>query len=157
MKRMVIAASCLAMLAVLAPAQTPSETGPASPSPAQTPSESTPASPTQSAEPKLNRSALCTAIGDRQPVGALEKEPYEFKTDVGQIFFWTEITVQNPPQTVTHRYYADGKAVADVKLNLKAPRTRTWSSKKIWPASWKVEVLSESGKTLGSASFTVSP
>ena len=149
MRKLIHAACCLSLVAVCAAAQTPPPEDKAA-----APVDKMPAG---DAGATISRSALCTAIADREPVGALDKEPYEFKADVGKVYFFNEAKVQNPPQTITHKWYLDDKPVAEIKLELKSPRARTWSSKNVGPGSWKVEAVSDSGKVLGSASFKVTP
>ena len=49
----------------------------------------------------------------------------------------------------------DGKQVYEHPLDIKSSG-RWWASKKVQPGSWKVDVQSESGESLGSVEFTVS-
>lgn len=156
MIKLIRTVSCLSLLAAMAAAQTPAgDQAPAAGNEKAAPAaDKAPAAP---GDLKLVRSALCTAISDREPVGALDKEPYEFKSDVTKVFFFNEISTKNPPQKITHKWFLDDKPVAEVPLDLKYERNRTWSSKSVAPGNWKVEVVSDSGESLGSASFKVTP
>lgn len=114
-----------------------------------------PAAAPAEAAVSLARAALCTGVADREPVGSLEKEPYEFKADAGSAFLFVEAKTKTPPQALTVVWSADGKEAASVTLNVKNERARTWSSKKVWTGKWKVEVKDSSGAALKTLEFTV--
>ena len=65
------------------------------------------------------------------------------------------MTADQAPTTVKHVWTADGKKEAEVSLDVKYPAVRTWSSKSVWPGSWKVEAVDEKGTVLASKEFTV--
>jgi hypothetical protein len=114
-----------------------------------------PAADVKPADVTVSRSAVCTAIQDREPSGT--QETGEYKAEIGVIYFWSEIMAKDLPGAVKHRWSQDGKQVFEIELSLKNPRTRTWSTKKIAPGAWKVEVVSASGEVLKSAEFKIVP
>ncbi|MBI4347886.1 MAG: DUF2914 domain-containing protein [Elusimicrobia bacterium] len=105
-------------------------------------------------EVAISKGVLCTAIADRQAADP-EESGAEYEASVERIYFWNAATVAHPPQTVTHVWTKDGKKVAEVALELKHGRTRTWSSKKIASGAWKVETVTPDGTVLAVAEFTV--
>jgi hypothetical protein len=92
--------------------------------------------------------AFCTGVEEREPVG----EAAEFTSDVGTLYFWSNVLNSGDETTVSHNWYLNGEEKASVELPARYPRNRVWSSKIIpaeWTGEWKVEVVSESGDVLG--------
>lgn len=112
------------------------------------------AAKTEPPEVAVSKGVLCTAVADREAADPKESGA-EFEAGVQRVYFWNAATVAHPPQTVKHVWTKDGKAVAEVSLELKHTRTRTWSSKKIAPGSWKVETVTPDGTVLAVVEFTV--
>jgi hypothetical protein len=100
---------------------------------------------------QLDKMAVGTAIDNKELAGTAT----EFDSSVQRLYCWSKVTAANPPAKITHVWYADGTKEAEVPLDIKYPTVRTWSSKSVWPAKWKVEVLSDSGESLGTSEFTV--
>ncbi len=100
---------------------------------------------------QIEKIAVGTGVQDRELVG----QATEFSASLGRVYCWTKVTAQNVPTSVKHVWYLDGKKSAEVTLNVKYPRTRTWSNKAVGPGLWKVEVLDESGSVLSSVEFKV--
>ncbi|MFA6028933.1 MAG: DUF2914 domain-containing protein [Elusimicrobiota bacterium] len=98
------------------------------------------------------RSAVCTAIQDREPVGAAAAG---VPIQAGMIYFWNELKASSVPTTVKHRWSRDGRPAGESTLSLKHRKTRTWSTRQAGPGDWKVEVLSSSGEVLRTAGFKV--
>lgn len=76
---------------------------------------------------------------------------------VGTITFFTEI-VGLRGQTVTHRWYYNGKEISTVSLNIASARTINWSRSSIAPSQlgdWEAKVVDANGRTLASRSFSV--
>jgi hypothetical protein len=101
---------------------------------------------------KVSRSTLCTGVEDREPVGARDEEKPVF-LDIDKIYFWTEIKTTNFPTKINHIWMKEGKEMARVELSINYPRTRTWSSKNIWPGDWEVKAVTQSGDVLATAKF----
>lgn len=100
------------------------------------------------------KSALCTAISDKEPMDP-RPSPAEFETRMQRIYFWNALTAVKPPRTVRHLWKRDGKTVSDVKLRVKHARSRMWSHAAAVRGEWTVDVVGEDGKVLAQAKFTV--
>jgi len=97
---------------------------------------------------------FCTGVEDREPIG----EATEFTTEVGRVWCWTEIVGASDTTFVTHKWYWDGENVANVDLEVRYPRMRTWSYKTItseMAGDWKVEVVDAGGEVLRELSFEI--
>lgn len=99
------------------------------------------------------RSVVCTGVKDREPTGALEGS--ELAAGTEQAYYFNELKASTPPQAFKHLWYFEGKQVAEIPLAAKAERWRTWSAKKVWKGSWKVEAVAEGGAVLSTAEFKV--
>ena len=76
----------------------------------------------------------------------------------GRVFCLTRVHGLQPPTTVTHAWYHEGRTMARVDLPVGSENWRTWSSKTYlpsWTGSWEVKVLDQDGLVLGSAVFEV--
>lgn len=95
---------------------------------------------------------LATAIENRSPVEAA----MPVSAAVGQLFYFTE--VHGGPGKIEHVWIWQGRTIATVPLEVRSPRYRTWSSKRIqsdWTGEWRVEARTEDGKVLSSKDFVV--
>lgn len=139
---LLLTAPCLAQ-------ETPGET--------KKPAQETPQPPKAPPEktPTLTVTAtVCTAIEDREPVGAGDT----FPATVGKLYCHTLVEGAQEPTTVTHVWYYGEKKMAEVSLTVGSARWRTWSSKRImksWTGEWRVEILDEEGKLLTTISFQI--
>ncbi len=103
--------------------------------------------------PEVTRAVLCTAIVDREPVGAVET----ITTGEQTVFFFNEIT-NGAGSTISHRWLYNGTEMASVPLKIGADRWRTWSSKQVWhllPGELKVQALDETGVVLAEQVLTI--
>ena len=103
---------------------------------------------------KIERIAVSTGVENRQPVG----ESDTFADSVGTLFCYTEIRGMGDSTTVSHVWYHGENRRADVKLNVRGYRWRTWSTKVIqkdWTGDWRVDVVSADGKILKSKRFRI--
>jgi hypothetical protein len=101
---------------------------------------------------KVVRDVLASAVTDRQPVEAT----IPISTGVEQIFYFTEL--EGGPATIRHVWTWQGRTMATVTLEVKTPRFRTWSSKRIqpeWTGQWRVEAQTTDGMVLSSKDFTI--
>ncbi|HIJ78699.1 MAG: DUF2914 domain-containing protein [Desulfobulbaceae bacterium] len=103
---------------------------------------------------QVSRIAVAPTIVDHEPSEANNI----FKSDVGTISCFTEITTDQAPTGVVHVWSYKDKIMAEVPLQVGAARWRTYSSKKIapqWQGNWKVEVYSDEGALLNTVEFIV--
>ena len=99
----------------------------------------------------MDKMAVGIAIDNKE----LSGEAAQYDSTVSRVYCWTKISADQAPTTVKHVWYADGKKEAEVPLDIKYTSTRTWSSKSVWPGSWKVDVTDDKGTVLSSKEFTV--
>ncbi|HVO33904.1 MAG TPA: DUF2914 domain-containing protein [Elusimicrobiota bacterium] len=118
--------------------------------PAVAPAASTPRV-ASAANVQVDKLIVGTAVENHEISGAAT----EFPASVERLYCWSKVTASNVPTTVKHVWYADGKKEAEVSLDVKYSSTRTWSSKSVWPGSWKVEAQDAAGDLLASMEFTV--
>lgn len=103
---------------------------------------------------KIERITVSTGVENRQPVG----ESDTFADSVGTLFCYTEIRGMGDSTTVSHVWYHGENRRADVKLNVRGYRWRTWSTKVIqkdWTGDWRVDIVSADGKILKSKRFRI--
>ncbi len=101
---------------------------------------------------KVEKMVTAASVENREPVN----EASAFDKSAGKVYTWTRVTAETVPAKIKHIYYADGKKTAEVELEVKASPYRVWSSKTVWPGSWKVEAVDEAGTVLSTVEFTVS-
>ncbi|MGA8179081.1 MAG: DUF2914 domain-containing protein [Desulfobacterales bacterium] len=101
----------------------------------------------------LEKIYICTGIEDRQPSGV----GTVFSDDLGKIYCFTKIGGAEGTTDVYHVWYFGDKEIARVKLPVKSPSWRTWSSKTLnmGLGNGRVEVVTESGAVLGKAEFEI--
>jgi len=123
------------------------------PAAAQAPAQKTTASPY-----RIEKTALCSAIKDREPQGITDK----FSKDAPSVYYFTSIVGARDTTAVIHRWYQNGKLIQTSILPVKSSYWRTHSRRNLLAhngdvtGQWRVDVV-ESGtnKVLESASFTV--
>jgi len=101
---------------------------------------------------KVELIAIAIAVEDRQPIGVSDV----FADTVGALYCFTEIRGMGESTTVSQVWYYGEKRMAEVKLNVRGYRWRTWSTKVMqaeWTGDWRVDVVSEDGKILKSKDF----
>jgi hypothetical protein len=106
------------------------------------------------AETSVSRIIMTNGIKDREPISSVTK----FKSDVGRVYCFTEIETDSYPTEVTHIWIYDKNIEAEIKLPVKSPKWRTYSSKAImedWQGNWKIEVYSQEGKLIDSIDFKI--
>ena len=103
----------------------------------------------------VNRAILTAAITDREPVDNLNDQ--SVSPELTKIYFFTEI-INKAGESVTHRWFHNGRLVAEVKLNIGANRWRTYSSKNLvkgHKGTWQVEVVDQKNRLLATQAFVV--
>lgn len=106
------------------------------------------------AEMVLSRSEFARSVFAREPDGVAQN----FPPDVGEVFFFNQLTGVAGPTIVKHVWIFDNAVQMEVKLEVEGEGWRVWSSKKIsaqQSGNWNVEVLDSAGNVLESATFTV--
>ncbi len=104
---------------------------------------------------KVARSAFTTAVEAREPVDDL----VVLDEDIERIYFFTELRGLTG-QRVTHQWEYDGEVVAEIPFNVRGPRWRVYSSKRLTPelaGKWTVVVVDETGWPLHAAIFEYRP
>jgi hypothetical protein len=96
---------------------------------------------------------ICTAVEDRQPVGA----GTVFPDNLEKIYCFTKIVGATDTISIYHVWYMGDKEVSKVSLPIKASPWRTWSSKLVNMGLGKgrVEILTEGGELLGKTEFEI--
>jgi len=106
--------------------------------------------------PKVKEMVFCTALEDRQPVGA----DSIFTDTVDVVYCFTKMVGAEDTTAIFHVWYYNEEEKARVELAVKSKSWRTWSSKQIlrdWDGIWRVDILSSTGKMLRSKEFLVKP
>ena len=83
-----------------------------------------------------------------------------FPADVGRLYCLTRISGAADTTSVTHVWVHAGTPLARVRLPVRSPDWRTWSSKRIlpsWTGEWEVMVLDADGGVLARRTFHVLP
>jgi len=101
---------------------------------------------------RVNKIVTAAAVQNGEPVN----ESATFDKTVNRVYTWTEVETDSAPVKIKHSYYADNKQIAEVKLAVKAKSSRIWSSQRVWPGEWEVDVADEDGNVICITSFTVS-
>ena len=125
-----------------------------SPAPATTtPSEVTSIGPATKLPPmRVATATVATAIVDRQPQGAAD----HFAEGTKVHCFTAIINEGGGHRKIRHRWMHDGELKAQVKLNVKATRWRTWSAIPVYGhGKWQIDVVDEAGTVLKSVAFRV--
>ena len=115
--------------------------------------ETTPAAAQKQPALVLEEVHICTGVENRQPTGV----GTVFSDDLGKLYCFTKIGGAEGAAYVYHVWYFGDKEIAKVKLPVKSPSWRTWSSKTLnmGLGNGRVEVVTESGDILGKAEFEI--
>jgi hypothetical protein len=92
-----------------------------------------------------------TGIENREPQG----EASEFEAGTERVHAWTRLACGSGPIQVQHVWYTEGPQTQDVALSCQSASGRVWSNAPVSAGKWKVEVLKETGESMGSGEFTV--
>lgn len=98
----------------------------------------------------VSRAVVCTGVVDREPAG----EAAAFADSIATLYCFTEL--DGAEGQVVHAWYHGDKMMAEVTLNKKAGRWRTWSNKKMvkeWTGTWRVDIKDVTGAVLKSVNF----
>ena len=102
----------------------------------------------------LIRLVLTRRIVDREPSGTVKS----FSAKDRQAFAFVRLKNPGPPTEVTFVWYRGKSMRSVVKTDVGTSGAwRTWSSVRLTPGSWRVDVLSPDGRLIGEQSFVVGP
>ena len=103
----------------------------------------------------LKEMLICQGIIKRTPV----KPGKRFSNMVDSLYCYTKISNSGGKQELQHVWYYNDREMTRVLYNVKPSfNYRSWSKKTIYPENigkWRVDVMSQDGKILGSRSFTI--
>jgi len=97
------------------------------------------------------RGTFATAVDQREPVDSITS----LESDQSRVYYFTEFVGING-RRVTHRCEYQGEVVAEVPIEIGAPRWRAYSSKNLLAShlgEWTVSVVDESGHVVHTNSF----
>ena len=103
----------------------------------------------------LKEMLICQGIIKRTPV----KPGKRFSNMVDSLYCYTKISNSGGKQELQHVWYYNDREMTRVLYNVKPSfNYRSWSKKTIYPENigkWRVDVMAQDGKILGSRSFTI--
>lgn len=105
---------------------------------------------------RIAEMAVCRDVADRKPVSRQNV----FALGKGERpHVWMDVRATRTPQTLRHVYYHNGKRHAAVNLDIRYPRTRTWSNVTLKhpheTGRWRVDVVAGKGEVIARTEFTV--
>jgi hypothetical protein len=104
----------------------------------------------------VSQAVIATAVEDRVPQGGSET----FSSDVGRLYAFSRITGIAEETIVRHQWFYGDRMMTEIRLPVKPPAWRTYSSKTIlpsWTGQWEVKILDKEGRVLTTLPFTVHP
>lgn len=105
---------------------------------------------------QIHEMVSCSSISQKQYVCA--KTVFSLKEESTPVV-WMTVLADNPPFTLTHVYYINGRRYCEVPLSIRYHRMRTWSNVTLnhpdHAGKWRVEVMTENGEKLKHIEFTV--
>ena len=102
----------------------------------------------------VSQAGIGTAMENRTPQGVAET----FSSDVERLYAFSKITGISEDTIVRHLWFYGDRMMAEIRLSVKPPAWRTYSSKQIlpsWTGAWRIEITDEDGKVLKTLPFTV--
>jgi Protein of unknown function (DUF2914) len=103
---------------------------------------------------EVTEAAVATGIESLTPQGAAET----FPSSVGMLVAYCRITGAAGEAAVKHLWFYGDRLMSEIRLPVKSPNWRTYSSKTIlpgWTGAWRVDITDEDGKVLKTLSFTI--
>ncbi len=102
----------------------------------------------------VGKAVISTDIVERDPVG----EGTIFPASVEKLYCHSLILGADEETTIHHVWYWGNQQMADITLDIRSPRFRTYSSKRIlseWKGTWRVELTGPDGEIMATAAFNV--
>lgn len=106
--------------------------------------------------PQVAEASICTDVVDR----ACENANTRFSVSTDKLYCFTRIVGAQNNTYVTHVWYYGDRERAQVRLSVRSPNWRTFSSKMIQPheiGQWHVDVLGADGQVLTTVPFSIQP
>ncbi|MBI3550540.1 MAG: DUF2914 domain-containing protein [Elusimicrobia bacterium] len=100
---------------------------------------------------EVDKLAFATEVSSMTPVAPTDA----FDSGTRSVFFWNRLLVKHPPVQVRHVWYHGDEKVADYPLTLRYNRTRIWTSKRVKPGQWRVDITDGQGNPIATGSFIV--
>lgn len=103
------------------------------------------------------RAYVCRGIEQSEPTEA-GKSFIPAPDGVLHLCCFSEIGAPAGPDTVVHVWYWGQREMASVRLGIKGPRWRTWSTKQVldeWRGEWHVDITDRHGILLSRLPFSV--
>jgi len=101
---------------------------------------------------RVNAIRIAKDIQDEQP----DHAGHVFASAAKKLYCWTAVSAGTTPAALRHVWFMDGKPVYETTLLAVDSSSRVWSSRRIKPGRWRVDVMAPgSDEALASASFTV--
>jgi len=102
----------------------------------------------------IEQAVMARQIEEREPVG----ETTAFPADVGQVSCYTKVLGATGETYIEHVWLREDVESARVRLPVRSPAWRTWSSKRIrpdWTGKWTVRIEDAEGRVLDTLKFTI--
>lgn len=102
----------------------------------------------------IEQAVMARQIAEREPIG----EATNFPADVGQIACYTKVLGAVGETYIEHVWLRGGTESARVRLPVRSPAWRTWSTKRInpdWTGEWTVRIEDADGRVLDTLTFTI--
>jgi hypothetical protein len=103
----------------------------------------------------VNEMVFCRSVVQKNPVDIST----HFPDSIERVYCYTKLSSTQDQTLISHVWYYNDTQMAIVDLAVNASPWRTWSSKRIvkdWTGTWRVDVVSASGKIICSEKFVVS-
>ena len=103
----------------------------------------------------VNEMVFCAGIDQKNPVDVST----HFPDSIERVFCHTKLSSTEDQTSISHVWYYNDTQMAIVDLAVNAKSWRTWSSKRIvkeWTGTWRVDVISSTGKIICSEEFMLS-
>ncbi len=98
----------------------------------------------------------CSSVNNKQY--SRPKNKFSLAQDATP-WIWMKVISENPPFTLTHVYYCNGRRYCEVPLAIRYRRMRTWSSVTLRSqdqiGKWRVDVVDDRGAKLDQIEFSV--
>ena len=102
----------------------------------------------------IEQAVIARQVEKGEPAG----EATTFPSDVGQVACFTKVTGASDETFIEHVWSQGDIERARVRLAVRSPAWRTWSTKRIdpaWTGDWTVRIEDAEGRVLDTLTFTI--